>query len=81
MNELFAPDSVSMNSPRLVWLKQHDIHTYKSPCVEEDDEPWSCWAGSFESVSKLSDYETGQTEDEAITKWAVRHGVRLWNEQ
>lgn len=80
--ELFDPKVMEKDSPRLAWFKKHDISTYRSPYVESDEEPWNCWSGPFEEkVMHLADYTTGMTEDEAITRWALKNNVRLWNEE
>lgn len=79
--ELFDPEFGKQDSPRLAWLKKHNLNTYKSPGIDEEDEPWSCWTGQLEDAIKHNSYVTGETEDEAITNWAIENGVKLWNEE
>lgn len=80
MKELF--DIPEQLSPRLAWMKEHDVHTYRSPCMEDGDEPWSAWIGDFKTtVAHNDDYETGETEDEALVKLCKRNNLKLWNEQ
>jgi hypothetical protein len=80
--ELFDLKVMKMDSPRLAWLKKHKISTHRSPYVELDEEPWSCWSGPFEeAVMHKGDYTSGMTEDQAITRWALKYNVRLWNEE
>lgn len=80
MSEFFTQEEVKGDSPRVAWMKKHDLCTVRSQGVPDDEEPWNCWAGKF----SMRDFErlgaTGATEDEAITRWAIKNGVRLWNE-
>jgi hypothetical protein len=49
--------------------------------MADEDEPWNCWSGSLEEAIKHNRYSTGETEDEAISNWAIDNGVKLWNEE
>ena len=79
MTDLFTiPESPS---PRLAWLRKHNVHTFCSgPAEHFDGEPWNCWQAINEKAMP-EDYETGTTEHEAIVKWAIAHNVPLWNEE
>jgi hypothetical protein len=48
-DELFPLDSISMDSPRLRWIKQHGVKTAYDPDV---DYVWSAWIGAEESDPK-----------------------------
>lgn len=83
--ELFSPESVASDSPRLAWMKKHDIHVHHTATIAE---PWSAWIGDLqESIERggfdpeLGGYATGNTEDEAIFALARARGIRLWNEE
>ena len=81
-DELFPPEAVTKLSPRLEWIRRHDLRTLKSDGIQPEDEPWSCWQGEIHPEVFFGErYATGQTEDEAITRWAKRAGVKLWNEE
>jgi hypothetical protein len=93
-DELFPPEAVAMDSPRLAWIKRHGIVTFHS-CPSDE---WSTWMAGiqewhpektdaadffFEETSHNGDTRIGEgnTEDEAIAHLCRRHGVRLWNEE
>jgi len=79
MSDLF--EIPPCESPRLRWIKKHQINTYCSGKAEDfDGEPWNCWQGKPEDCSK-GHYETGATEHESIVNWAIKNNVRLWNEE
>lgn len=92
--ELFPVETVSMDSPRLAWIKKHGVVTYHS----FPNEPDHCWfAGFQEWWPKLTDrvdffcHETGwngdsrlaegETEDEALATLARYYELPLWNEE
>ena len=83
MKELFAPETVSSDSPRLRWMKKHHLITYRSPHLTDEEEPWSCWDGRLELATgaMLQNMAEGITEDDAIANWALHNGVKLWNEE
>lgn len=78
MSELFPAEQVSVDSPRLRWLKKHDIHTFDRGEGGSDElgdfERWSAGTGAC-------NYVDGATEDEAIANWAKAHCLLLWNEE
>lgn len=83
--ELFAPETVAMKSPRLLWLESNDIRT--ADCGSGGDSPetgeykrWCCWSGDMGQAMSDGPLAEGDTEDEAITEWAKMHDIRLWNE-
>ena len=80
MNELF--DIPPCESPRLKWLKKHDVKTLCSGNAEDfDGEPWNAWAGDMGEAISGGEYVTGATEQDAIANWAIRRRVKLWNEE
>ena len=95
--ELFPIESVTLESPRLRWMKKHGIITMSFPteaCFGEFDK---CIAGKAEGVTGKDNIaqwfcdETGRngdtqigmgaTEDEAITELAQKWELKLWNEE
>ena len=91
MTDLFnIPES---KSPRLVWMEKHDLlpvagewcwYVWSRADEQEEREncdymlPCSFWIprdGKPHQVGK------GKTEDEAITDWARKNNVKLWNEE
>lgn len=77
MSTLFDLESLKQDSPRLAWMKKHDIKTH---CWTDDPDelPWLCWSG--ELPSDPASCASGKTEDEALACWARWNGVRFWNE-
>lgn len=81
-NELFKPEEVTKKSPRLLWMEKYNLETINCDSIDpdawdEDVYPWVCkqkqhgeyWRDGF-----------GNTEDEAITAWAMKNNLKLWNE-
>lgn len=77
-------------SPRLRWIKEYKITTYRSEGmdVSKGDEPWSAFIGTWDDISSecvLMEGDGrlcyGTTEDEALQKLAIAQGWKLWNEQ
>ena len=94
--ELFPPESVAMDSPRLAWLKRHGCITMSFEPHQRFGE-FDRWIAGFaegvagkdaiaqwfcEECGKNGETTIGMgaTEDEAIAELAIRYGVRLWNE-
>lgn len=92
-DELFPVEAVSMDSPRIAWMKRNSILTHFSPQMEE---PWLAIAAMPEDRGKnisqimsescrlydeanLCGY--GQTEEEAIVDLAEKNMWPLWNEE
>ncbi len=87
--ELFAPESVAMDSPRLAWLKSHGFETEQLPdggveCPESGDmvPHWVCRvlkpSGQLYNSREIAG---GDTADEACRRLARARGIRLWNEE
>ena len=81
-DELFPDASVAMDSPRLRWMKKHDVQT------RYDGERYMAWIGDFdEAVEHGGDdpdaggYARAETEDDAILLIANGYHLRLWNEE
>jgi hypothetical protein len=84
-DELFTDAAVAMDSPRLRWMKKHDVHTAD---FNDCQGPWAAWIGDFEEAADRGEsnpyaggYARGKTEDEAILLLAKANGLRLWNEE
>jgi hypothetical protein len=76
MDELFEIQEVL--SPRAAWLKRHDVQTlFSAGC----DDPWSAWSGPLAAAVENETFATGLTAEDAVVQWAIKHGVRLWNEE
>ena len=87
-DELFPAESVAQDSPRLAWMKRHDIHTDKMHDYDEEEEPWSAWVGDLEKAiadggdnPEAGGYSVAKTEDDALAILAKARGLRLWNEE
>jgi hypothetical protein len=73
MTELF--DIKESKSPRLAWLEKHKIATLRGK-----PDSWAAWTiGKPTKVDQIIGY--GESEDEAIADWAIKTGMRLWNEE
>jgi hypothetical protein len=82
--ELFPVSDTKMDSPRLAWLKRHDVSV---------DKEWDDYFDEFVFVAKIMKLYTGgiyrysymvgkgDTEDDALCDLAKKHGLRLWNEE
>jgi hypothetical protein len=57
-------------SPRLQWLRKHDIRIH---CDSEETHEFTAW-----TLPDVSGY--GSTEDEAIADLAKKLSIPLWNE-
>lgn len=79
MDELFETEE--QLSPRLAWMRKHNISTYRVPHMEIEEEPWCAWTGNFGEAIETDEFKTGQTEDEALLNFAKHHGLKLWNEE
>jgi len=76
MKELFEIEPVL--SPRLLWIRRHDLHT---SFASDLGEPWSAWSGSLAQAIDLDNFGIGKTVDDALADWAEQNGVLLWNEE
>jgi hypothetical protein len=93
VNELFPIESVTQDSPRLAWLKRHNLETecipeggpgVESPETGEDIPAWICRVRKqHPNFSTYCDREIGggNTEDDAIADFARNAGIPLWNEE
>lgn len=71
MNETLFPLPESP-SPRLKRLAKHNVRV-------ENHNGW--WRAGERGAWPQVVFGRGETEDEAITNWAIVHGVKLWNEE
>lgn len=84
--ELFPPESVAMDSPRLLWMKRLGLDVHRAPDevigIEDDFgdiiTKWYIVDTKFHPGEPMP-YE-GETQDEALQSYAVKHGIPLWNE-
>ena len=81
-DELFPDASVAMDSPRLRWMKKHDVQTHP------DEDGYIAWIGDLDDAIErrwggpdAGGYAVAATEDDAILLIAKAHGLRLWNEE
>ena len=90
MDELF--NIPVCESPRLKWLKKHDVKTQHRPGINVGDEdkfgnalwPWEAGTShglSPERIDAGTFSQGGETEDEAIANLAKWQGWKLWNEE
>ena len=91
MNELFPVTDDP--SPRLRWLRAHQVQTRHFPEVTPGDEdefgneqyPWLAAVGELDGATGFhlatsNRVGVGQTEHEAIVDLALKRGWKLWNE-
>ena len=93
MKELFAPESVAMDSPKLAWMKKHGIITcYHAPGHVEPtwfagfQDWWPDRTGSdffCEETMHNGDSRIGEgeTETEALAALCAAWEIKLWNEE
>jgi len=90
MNELFPVAAVTQDSPRLKWLKAHQVQTHHHANIEPGEEspetgetlyPWVACVGPLRLNELRADYAFGDTEDEACVALAKAKGWRTWLEQ
>lgn len=83
MNELF--DLAPSLSPRLKWMREHDIQVEFIPEEERRGheaawEVYSYWDDAADDEDPTAHTGYGETEDEAIVDFARRNHLKLWNE-
>lgn len=94
-DELFPAEAVTMDSPRLAWMKRHGIsviqHDWTGTDFENTDEPR--WQARSEKAFRIQGPSCKRpviwtnrgpccdTEDQAIEAIAKDMGIRLWNEE
>ena len=81
MSELFKPEMVAGDSPRLKWIKRHqlDVWFLAETGIEDDSPCWVCQHKRGNEVVECG--ASGPTEDDALADWARRNRVKLWNEE
>lgn len=76
MDSLFPPSDMAMDSPRLAWLKQHDlITTQQGYPFTEHPLSWMC------SNRAMTICGYGATEADAILDYCARHKIKHWTLQ
>lgn len=83
--ELFAVETVAMDSPRLAWLKRHKVFTHRR-IDHPDESPWCAWCeiedqGECLRANGPRAFVYGETEDDALGELAIGRGWGLWNEE
>lgn len=73
MNDLLF-DAPEQPSPRLAWMRKHNIHVRRDP--EEGE-----WVASTQGPTGVNYWGFGETEDEAMAELALKRGWKLWNEE
>ena len=69
---LFSEKDITMLSPKLQWLKDHDI------VVGICDDKWP----SYCAYSRKQDQAAwGDDEHDALCNLAIKLGIKLWNEK
>lgn len=90
-DELFSPEAVASDSPRLRWMKRHQVVMFHAP----SSGAWYAglweWYPTIRTAAEFFLKETGEngasrcgyaeTEDDAIADLALKHGLKLWNEE
>jgi hypothetical protein len=76
------------DSPRLAWLKRHNVRTQKTDNkIGDEDEmgnklfPWYAFVGADMMRTDSRDITGGETEADAIANLAIKRGLRLWMEE
>lgn len=72
-------------NPRLAWMRKTGVQVFFN---EGLDRPWECWTGNRDEAIDDEAFNgifgdkmgTGPDEDAAITDWARKNNVKLWNE-
>lgn len=74
----------SVEPPRLLYVKASGVQTRRNERLAVDDPqpgetywPWFAWSGEF-SLAKACG---GDSEEEAVTAWALANGVKALNEE
>lgn len=92
MSELFPAESIASESPRLRWMRRHNLETERipeggpgveSPETGDDIPAFVCRIKKQNpNFSTYCDREIGggDTEEEAIIDFAIHAGIPLWNE-
>jgi hypothetical protein len=89
-DELFAPDTGAAESPRLAWMRRHNVTTWQTPNYAGDVESpetgdtiqrWNASRHGHTAGMIQAPVTTGATEEEALTELAQRLGLKLWNEE
>lgn len=78
-------DIPEQKSPRLLWIEKHGVkiaHYPEFDGTQEDDMgetmyPYFAWTGT----PSIATSGSGMTADDALTDWARKNHVKLWNEE
>jgi hypothetical protein len=92
MNELFPADTVTQLSPRLLWMKKHQVRVHCAEFMKEDpeEEPYCVWLPANDAFPEVAPDSVpndptkcgyGKTEEEALVALAKLENIPLWNEE
>jgi hypothetical protein len=78
MSELLFDNLPVTESPRLKWLRAHNVQTRKNPRIPDDEFPWEAVDNEL-SLFRES-HGIGATEHDALVDLAIKRKWRMWNE-
>ena len=87
-DELFNSLEVASESPRLQWMRQNGVTLHSPPsdmvgmASNYGDTTEAYYAVPTDGLGGFNTKSAGMgaTADEALADYAVKHGLRLWNE-
>lgn len=81
MTTLFTlPES---KSPRLLWMEKHGVEISHRPEFNgEDEDEFGNVLYPFAALApRCHERGFGNTQDDALTDWAKKNNVKMWNEE
>lgn len=86
-DELFSHLEVASESPRLKWMRENRVllHSPPSDMVGTEDDHGDMIHAYYATPDSdrgpdKNNIGVGATADEALADFAIKHGLRLWNE-
>jgi hypothetical protein len=90
-DELFPADTVTQLSPRLLWMKKHQVRVHCAEFMKLDPEQdaYCAWLPHNDAYPKFPDGTPdrpgacgyGKSEEEALVDLAKLENIPLWNEE
>ena len=77
--ELFPPDQISVDSPRIKWMKNHGIECYEIGEDEDGDPQWVARARKKENEACFH-VVTKMSQDWALESLAWKLGIPDWRQ-
>lgn len=80
-NDLF--DVSEQLSPRLKWMKDNGVCTFRCINLDPEELSWFAWRGTREDAmheDACGRSGMGETEDDALVDFCKKMGIKLWNE-